>query len=97
MAHVPTDRLNTRIMTGIVSKMKSNLRWLSKKSRGPRYVVNSPEAPEDRTLYILGVEEIGGEVKGSKRFGLVVVIFGERLGNIFVEITRFTNVNDKVT
>ena len=64
--------------------MESKLRWLSKKSRGSRYVVNPLEAPEDRARYILGVEEIGGEVEGIKRFGLGVVIFGEGLGWIFV-------------
>ena len=36
---------------------------------------------------ILGVEEVGGEVKGRKRFGLGVVITGDGLGGIFV-VTR---------
>ena len=84
IAHVPVARLDTRSMTGVVPKTESKLRWLSKKSRDSRYFVNPPETPEDQTRYILSVEEVGGEVKGSKRFGLGVVILGEGLGGIVV-------------
>ena len=68
----------------MVPKTESKLRWVSKNSRGPRYIVNPPEAPEDQTQSILGVKEVGGEVKGSKRFDLSVVILGEGLGGIVV-------------
>ena len=82
IAHVPVARLDTRSMTGVVPKTESKLRWLSKKSRDPRYVVNPPEEPENRTRSILGVKEVDGEVKGSKRFGLGVVRTGEGLGGV---------------
>ena len=71
--------LDTRSMTSLVPKTELKLCWLSKKSRGSRYIFNPTKALEDRTRFILGVEEVGGEVKGSKRFFLDMVTQGERL------------------
>ena len=73
ISHVPVIRLDTRRMTGLVPESKSKLRYFLKQSTGPRYVVNPPKTPEDWIRSILGVNEVGGEVKGIKRFVLGVV------------------------
>ena len=77
VAHLSTAHLEPRKMTEAIPKTESKLCWLSKKLTEPRYVVNLPDATENRKRSILGVEKENGEVKENKRYVLGVVAPGD--------------------
>ena len=56
---VPIAHLKIRSMFGSGPIIESILCSLSKKSTGPRYVVNPPDESENQTRSILGIEEEG--------------------------------------